>query len=132
MILYSGYEILNRDDGLQWIADEGVRIKWPARIDFDHITYRHPARELPPPAAVALILGVASNARIQALLVQVNKTWLRPGGGFFHITLSMADGVKAVESNTLFANAFAGLIPVTMFKRTVTINIERFLREVRS
>jgi hypothetical protein len=54
----------------------------------------------PPPAASARIVGHADDGEgVQAMVVAIDGTTDRPGGGTFHITWSLADGRRAVESN---------------------------------
>lgn len=69
----------------------------------DHVTLRSGAPEdvaLPPAPDRAEIVGVADDgAGVQALVVRLNGTTDRPDGSTHHITWSLAEGRRAVESN---------------------------------
>lgn len=46
------------------------------------------------------VIGIADDgAGVQALVVEIGGTTQRPDGSTYHITWSLADGRKAVESN---------------------------------
>jgi hypothetical protein len=67
-----------------------------------HVTLRpDPPEGLPPPAETeGVAVGVADDgAGVQALVVEIGGTTDRPGGGTYHVTWSLADGRRAVESN---------------------------------
>lgn len=85
-----------------------------------HVTYEfgvddtHP---LPPDVFRASIYGIANDgAGVQTLVVDVNGDGKRPDGKLFHITWSLADGRKAVESNKLLETW-----PISPDKRPQTI-----------
>lgn len=73
----------------------------------DHVTLQAGALEgtpLPPAPSSAEIVGEADDgAGVQALVVRLNGTTDRPDGSTYHITWSLADGRRAVESNTVIA-----------------------------
>jgi hypothetical protein len=70
-----------------------------------HVTYEfgvadsHP---LPPAVFRASVYGVANDGEgLQTLVVDINGDGKRPDGKLFHITWSLSEGRKAVESNKL-------------------------------
>jgi hypothetical protein len=75
-----------------------------------HVTERFglPAgeRRLPPPAEI-LVVGYASDASLEALVVSVNGETKRPDGFVYHITLSLdrALGRKPADANRMIAAA---------------------------
>lgn len=54
---------------------------------------------IPGSMAEAKIVAHGSNSRVQAVMVAVNGTIVRPDSKNFHVTLSLVDGAKPVESN---------------------------------
>lgn len=72
----------------------------------DHVTLRAhvEADTPPPPPAGCRIIGEADDGQgVQAMVVEIDGESDRPGGGTFHITWSLADGRRAVESNDVIA-----------------------------
>lgn len=72
----------------------------------DHVTLRAhvEADTPPPPPARCRIIGEADDGQgVQAMVVEIDGESDRPGGGTFHITWSLADGRRAVESNDVIA-----------------------------
>lgn len=84
--------------------------RWPpayARPIADHVTLRaHVAAQAAlPPATTGLIVGRSDDgAGVEAMVVQVDGSTVRPDGGTYHVTWSLAPGRKAVESNAVIAN----------------------------
>lgn len=73
-----------------------------------HVTHEFGIyEELPPDTDTVRVTAVASDNKVQAAIVKVNGTTQRPGGGFYHITVSLdrAAGAKPVDSNTLIADS---------------------------
>ncbi len=69
------------------------------RIVADHVTQK-PDTPDPPPEAKVVIVGRTDDERgVEALVVTVDGTVDRPDGSTYHITWSLADGRRAVESN---------------------------------
>jgi hypothetical protein len=68
--------------------------------------------------AKANVIGYATDGQgVEALVVNVNGSTNRPSGGTFHITLSLAEGRKPVESNKIIqSNGFepVSLIPINV------------------
>lgn len=72
----------------------------------DHVTLRSGViNDTPPPAAVtARIIGEADDgAGVQALVVEIDGSPARSGGGTFHITWSLGEMRQARESNDVIA-----------------------------
>lgn len=60
-----------------------------------------------PLQAKIMIVGYASDASMEALVVTVNGTTARPDGSVYHITLSLerSEGRKPADSNRLIASS---------------------------
>jgi len=71
-----------------------------------HVTYKFPDTQPPLPHKKAMVVGYTANDRIEALIVEIDGSTRRPGGGIFHITMSLdADmGAKPLHANALIAN----------------------------
>lgn len=103
-----------------WKLDRAEReqllARWPAayaRTIADHVTLRaHVDAASPlPPACTGWIVGRSDDGRgVEALVVQVEGSTARPGGGTYHITWSLEEGRKAVESNEVIAKC--GWLPL--------------------
>ncbi|MEJ6021030.1 hypothetical protein [Ramlibacter sp. PS4R-6] len=77
-----------------------------ARAIADHVTLAaNVAASTPPPKPAACrIVGHADDgAGVEAVVVEIDGTTARPGGGTFHITWSLAEGRQAKESNDVIA-----------------------------
>lgn len=77
-----------------------------ARAVADHVTLRaHVAAAAGlPPACTGVIVGRSDDGRgVEAMVVQVDGSTDRPDGSTYHITWSLAQGRKAVESNEVIA-----------------------------
>ena len=96
-----------------WKLDRGERdtllARFPARYGnavADHVTLKahvHEKSALPPPAT-GVIVGRSDDGRgVEAMVVQIDGSTDRPGGGTYHITWSLAAGRKAVDSNDVIA-----------------------------
>ena len=76
-----------------------------------HITYAFGTERgdrLPPrPRALRIVGHADDGSGIEALIVAVDGTMVRPDGKIFHITLSHAEGRAPVESNALIARGLA-------------------------
>ena len=72
----------------------------------DHVTLRAHVQESSalPPASTGVIVGRSDDGQgVEAMVVQIDGTVDRPGGGTYHITWSLAAGRRAVESNDVIA-----------------------------
>jgi hypothetical protein len=63
---------------------------------------------------------------VQALVVEVDGTTVRPDGRVYHLTYSLAPGAEAVESNDLLADPSTSVhqvgpipVPTAPFLRTL-------------
>lgn len=56
---------------------------------------------LPKPTAGIIVGEAVDPSGVQALVVSIGGTVNRPGGGIYHITWSLAEGRKPVESNSV-------------------------------
>lgn len=77
-----------------------------ARVIAHHVTLRvGVTSDVPlPQAHEGMIVGVADDQMgVQALVVAIGGTVRRPDGGRYHITWSLAQGRKPVESNHVIA-----------------------------
>ena len=96
-----------------WLLDPGDRADLLARIPpayektiAHHVTLKvGPAPgEAAPAAEDPTVVGIADDgAGVQALVVRIAGTTDRPDGSSWHITWSLADGRRAVESNEVIA-----------------------------
>ncbi|HYE42427.1 MAG TPA: hypothetical protein VEA15_03455 [Caulobacteraceae bacterium] len=72
----------------------------------DHVTLKAGVVEdaPPPPPVEAEVVGVADDGKgVQALVVRIDGSTERPGGGVWHITWSLGQMRKAKESNDVIA-----------------------------
>lgn len=72
----------------------------------DHVTLRARVQDNGPlpPASTGVILGRSDDGHgVEALVVQIDGTVVRPDGGTYHITWSLAQDRKPVESNDVIA-----------------------------
>jgi hypothetical protein len=77
-----------------------------ARIDADHVTLQTEASaDAPLPGeTMGEIVGRADDGRgVEAMVVSIGGTTDRPDGSTYHLTWSLAEGRKAVESNDVIA-----------------------------
>jgi hypothetical protein len=65
----------------------------------------HSSAPLPPPAQGLIIARVDNLEGVEAFLVSIDGDTLRPDGGTFHITWSLAAGRKPKESNDVILSA---------------------------
>jgi hypothetical protein len=95
-----------------WLVDPDERAallaRFPpryAKVVAHHVTLKFGDREARAPGEVeAAIVGEADDgAGVQALVVTLDGSTARPGGGVFHVTWSLADGREARESNDVIA-----------------------------
>ena len=85
-----------------------------------HVTERFgvpKSRKFMPLPAEIIVVGYASDASLEALVVTVNGTTARPDGLIYHITLSLerSQGRKPADSNRLIAsNGWSKVPPLTI------------------
>jgi hypothetical protein len=96
-----------------WKLDPAARAALLARFPpryaatvADHVTLAAGvSAEVPlPPSCAAEVIGrVDDDEGVEALIAEIDGTSLRPDGGTFHLTWSLAPGRKAAESNDVIA-----------------------------
>lgn len=116
------------DAVIGWKLDPRQRADLLERLPprFEHVIADHvtlaakvsPGAPLPPPAE-GLVVGRADDGEgVDAMVVTIDGSTDRPGGGTYHITWSLAPGRRAQESNDVIAaRGWAALdtpIPVTL------------------
>lgn len=102
---------------------EELLAKFPARYAravADHVTLKAnvPSSAPTPKPVRARIVGHADDgAGVEAMVVAIDGSTGRPGGGTYHITWSLAEGRKAKESNDVIARgweAFAEALDIRL------------------
>jgi hypothetical protein len=77
-----------------------------ANVVADHVTLRARASAnapLPEETHGEIVGRATDNKGVEAMVVRIDGTTDRPGGGTYHITWSLADGRRAKESNDVLA-----------------------------
>lgn len=67
----------------------------------DHVTEKPDGPDLPREAKVVIVGRTDDERGVEALVVTVDGTVDRPDGSTYHITWSLGDGRRAVESNAV-------------------------------
>ncbi|KAL0232858.1 hypothetical protein GEMRC1_011605 [Eukaryota sp. GEM-RC1] len=78
----------------------------------EHITYEFNVPESIPPAVTnAYIVGYAAANGVEAVVVEINGSIVRPDGMWFHITYSLdkSQGRTAIQSNNLLMDGWMDL-----------------------
>lgn len=97
-----------------------------ARAVADHVTlaYAPDAPVLPVETAGEIVGEADDGAGVQALVVRIAGTTARPDGSTYHVTWSLADGRRAVESNAVIRDhgwrAFEAPVPIRLEPRLFT------------
>ena len=104
-------------------AKAAILTAFPAmfsKVVADHVTvaFNVPATADMPTASTVDVVGVSFDDGVQAVVVAVNGSTKRADGSTFHVTVSLADGRKAKDSNAVIAAH--GFTPVTPFTVDVT------------
>lgn len=94
-----------------WLVDEAQRVEllqqFPPRYETivaHHVTLATLSTDPLPDAAIGEIIGEADDGSgVQALVVRIDGTTDRPGGGTYHITWSLGPDRAAKESNDVIA-----------------------------
>ena len=108
-----------------WLVDRGQRVELLqqftpryAQTVADHVTLTSGTDAPLPDAAVGEIVGRADDGKgVEALVVSIEGTTDRPGGGTYHITWSLEEGREAKESNEVIKQGWSKLelpVPVTL------------------
>ena len=72
----------------------------------DHVTLKprsSPKAPLPEETTGEIVGRATDNKGVEAMVVRIDGTTDRPGGGTYHITWSLEDGRRAKESNDVIA-----------------------------
>lgn len=103
---------------------EALLLRFPPAYEHavaDHVTLLAdaPPDSPLPTATTGEIVGRTDDRRgVQAMIMRIEGTSNRPGGGFYHVTWSLAEGRRAVESNDVIAQggweALDRPIPITL------------------
>lgn len=108
-----------------WKLDRGEREAllrdFPPSYDdavADHVTLEVGGTEPPDEVHAAIIGRTDDGDGVEAMVVTIDGTTDRPDGSTYHITWSLGDGRRAVESNDVLKErsweAFDDPIPVTL------------------
>ena len=79
-----------------------------AQVVADHVTLKprsSPKAPLPDETIGEIVGRATDDKGVEALVVRIDGTTDRPGGGTFHITWSLAEGRRPKESNDVLAAA---------------------------
>ncbi|HNB20842.1 MAG TPA: hypothetical protein PLI59_09150 [Candidatus Obscuribacter sp.] len=80
-----------------------------ANVVCHHITLAFKVSEdtpLPAPKLIRVVGYATDDVGVECLVVEVDGCTARPSGGTFHVTLSLAEGRKPVESNKVLDSGF--------------------------
>ena len=116
----SGYLV---DDRPGLLAAAGAAGIVPAHrgVVADHVTYQAKDPDPAPPAERFVATGWVRNEAVDALVGNIDDEAVRPDGGRFHITLSVAPGHHGRESNDAIA---AG--PIHPIDPPIEVAVTRF------
>lgn len=103
---YSGYLLADRDTVLAALAAAGFAPAHP-NVVAEHVTHTYPSPDPAPPAGTVTVVGYAADDRADTLIVAVDGDVYRPDGRLFHLTYSLADGVRPVYAGELASVAYA-------------------------
>lgn len=96
---YSGWTVVNRDELLAGIG--GATFD---NVIAEHITYRYPDSITAPPAKSAVAVAHIVSAGVECVVVEIDGNSQRPDGGTFHVTISLTEGRRPVESNNIITD----------------------------
>jgi hypothetical protein len=99
---YSGYSVLDRGALLSELERRGVSPAFD-RIVAEHVTYRYPDPDPAPDRASVLVVAYVRGDGVDALVVEVDGTTVRPDERIFHITLSLDEDVAPKAANDAVA-----------------------------
>ena len=77
-----------------------------AKAIADHVTLKAnvpSSTPLPDPVRARIVGHADDGSGVEAMVVEIDGTTDRPGGGTYHITWSLAEGRQAKESNDVIA-----------------------------
>ena len=103
-VTWSGWELTGREAMLEQLDRDGVTLGHEVVV-CDHVTLAYPDTSRPVPVHAAVV-GVASDADIQALVVEIDGRHIRPDGNIYHVTLSRRPDVPDWASKAMLLRAF--------------------------
>lgn len=103
---YSGYLLDDRAAVLAAVATAGVRPAH-AHVVAEHVTHAYPDPVKAPQAGVVCIVGYAADDNADTLIVSVDGGVYRPDGRVYHLTFSLADGVRPAYAAGLAERSYA-------------------------
>jgi hypothetical protein len=95
-----------------WLVDphdrQALLVRFPPRYPIvvaHHVTFKFgdPGAPLPTETSGEIVGEADDGLGVQALIVRIGGTTMRPDGGTYHITWSLAQGREARESNVVIA-----------------------------
>jgi hypothetical protein len=96
--IYTAWKCVNRTELLERFTPQFDNVV------AHHVTYQFGTGcKIPDNADIKVVGTTTDNSGVQALVVSVNGRCIRSDGGIYHITLSLSDGRKPVESNDVIA-----------------------------
>lgn len=106
---YTGYKLTER-------SRNQLKQIWPPifeRFIGHHITEKFGvgSDSLPDQPESIQVIGYAIDDGVEALVVAINGSEIRPDGKIYHITWSLADGRKPVESNQVISKGWTKIEP---------------------
>lgn len=112
---YSGWALASRSRLLGVLAANGLPPRY-STVDAEHVTHRFPDDRFAPPVTSAAIVGWVADDGLEAFVVEVDGTTVRPDGGTYHLTYSYEPGRAPAESNELLTGGWepVGPFPVEL------------------
>ena len=106
MRTYSAYKLSKK-------SREKLLEKFPPKYEniiAHHITVKFPSDVMPHPAKIQVV-GHAAKDGVEAAVVSVNGKTTRSDGKVYHITISLENGKKPVQSNNLLMSGWKAIEP---------------------
>lgn len=98
---YSGFLLKNPVETIELLANQGVYPVYE-RVILEHVTHKFPDKKPAPVAAQVFIVGHVSDGEgVQALIVSVDGSTERSDNGTYHVTYTLGEGRRPVESNNV-------------------------------
>jgi hypothetical protein len=121
MTHYRGWKLLNREELLEVFEPR-----------FERVVAHHITLDLKggiPEPVTARVVGYASDdIGLEALVVSVDGTTVRPDGSIFHITWSLGSGYRPVDSKRIVKQGWVEIDPIdiVVVPFCVTNGVEEF------
>lgn len=83
------------------------------RVIANHVTHQFgiPFDTPPPPRAISKVVGYACDEGIEAIVIEINGSVIRPDGKPYHLTISLQRNRKPDEAVALFRNGWQNIEP---------------------